>query len=184
MLYFYKYNDNAGIGSIIEAEGFIDKLSFFYLLNLKLNVIPNRKKLNFSYFSALSPSVPNPCKNVCSHLCLLRPGGYTCACPQGSSQVEFDSTHCDAGKLDQQSVCMCCLQFSVAPLFHSVFFCPFFVTVPGLLLCYVVVISVCFFYPMLNLFAAIEPPNVMPLACRCMNGGTCYTDEGGLPKCK
>ncbi len=32
--------------------------------------------------------------------------------------------------------------------------------------------------------SAIEPPVAMPLACRCMNGGTCYTDEGGLPKCK
>ncbi|TWW80779.1 Low-density lipoprotein receptor-related protein 2 [Takifugu flavidus] len=72
-------------------------------------------------------TVPNPCKNICSHLCLLRPGGYTCACPQGSSMLEFDSGECDA---------------------------------------------------------AIEPPIVMPLACRCMNGGTCYTDEGGLPKCK
>ncbi|XP_035811393.2 low-density lipoprotein receptor-related protein 2a isoform X1 [Amphiprion ocellaris] len=72
-------------------------------------------------------SVPNPCKNVCSHLCLLRPGGYTCACPQGSSPVQFDSNECDA---------------------------------------------------------AIEAPVAMPLACRCMNGGTCYTDEGGLPKCK
>ncbi|KAM7407483.1 hypothetical protein PAMA_003284 [Pampus argenteus] len=72
-------------------------------------------------------SVRNPCKNVCSHLCLLRPGGYTCTCPQGSSPVEFDSNECDA---------------------------------------------------------AIEAPIAMPLACRCMNGGTCYTDEGGLPKCK
>ncbi|KAF3843047.1 hypothetical protein F7725_001896 [Dissostichus mawsoni] len=72
-------------------------------------------------------SVPNPCKNVCSHLCLLRPGGYTCACPQGSSPVQFDSNECDA---------------------------------------------------------AIEPLVAMPVACRCMNGGTCYTDEGGLPKCK
>lgn len=42
--------------------------------------------------------VPNPCKNICSHLCLLRPGGYTCACPQGSSFSEFDSGTCDAGK--------------------------------------------------------------------------------------
>lgn len=24
----------------------------------------------------------------------------------------------------------------------------------------------------------------MPLACRCMNGGTCYIDEGDLPRCK
>ncbi|KTF93084.1 hypothetical protein cypCar_00007596 [Cyprinus carpio] len=31
--------------------------------------------------------------------------------------------------------------------------------------------------------SAIEAEVSMPLACRCMNGGTCYTDEGGLPKC-
>ncbi|XP_077472512.1 low-density lipoprotein receptor-related protein 2a isoform X9 [Stigmatopora argus] len=72
-------------------------------------------------------SVPNPCKNVCSHLCLLRPGGYTCACPQGSSTLDFHSSECDA---------------------------------------------------------AIEAPVAMPLACRCMNGGTCYTDERGSPNCK
>lgn len=48
----------------------------------------------------LSSIVPNPCKNVCSHLCLLRPGGYTCACPQGSSQT--DATECDAGKRQLQ----------------------------------------------------------------------------------
>lgn len=48
--------------------------------------------------SLLLFSVPNPCKNVCSHLCLLRPGGYTCACPQGSSPIQFDSNECDAGK--------------------------------------------------------------------------------------
>lgn len=42
-------------------------------------------------------SVVNPCKEVCSHLCLLRPGGYTCACPQGSSPVSFDQNECDAG---------------------------------------------------------------------------------------
>ncbi|KAM8806535.1 low-density lipoprotein receptor-related protein 2 [Eudromia elegans] len=41
-------------------------------------------------------SVPNPCKDVCSHLCLLRPGGYTCACPQGTRFVEGSSTECDA----------------------------------------------------------------------------------------
>ncbi|KAG2459291.1 LRP2 protein, partial [Polypterus senegalus] len=72
-------------------------------------------------------TVPNICKDVCSHLCLLRPGGYTCACPQGSQFVTGSQTQCDA---------------------------------------------------------AIEDPVTMPLACRCMNGGTCYTDEGGLPKCK
>ncbi|XP_058889689.1 low-density lipoprotein receptor-related protein 2-like isoform X2 [Acipenser ruthenus] len=72
-------------------------------------------------------SVPNPCKAVCSHLCLLRPGGYTCACPQGAQLLGGSTTECDA---------------------------------------------------------AIEAPLSMPPACRCMHGGTCYTDEGGLPKCK
>ncbi|MCI4378616.1 hypothetical protein PGIGA_G00218010, partial [Pangasianodon gigas] len=41
-------------------------------------------------------SVLNPCKDVCSHLCLLRPGGYTCACPQGSSPISFSVNECDA----------------------------------------------------------------------------------------
>ncbi|KAM9664148.1 low-density lipoprotein receptor-related protein 2 [Trichechus inunguis] len=41
-------------------------------------------------------SVPNPCKDVCSHLCLLRPGGYSCACPQGSSFMQGSVTQCDA----------------------------------------------------------------------------------------
>nr|XP_006135845.1 low-density lipoprotein receptor-related protein 2 isoform X1 [Pelodiscus sinensis] len=41
-------------------------------------------------------SVPNPCKDVCSHLCLLRPGGYTCACPQGARFIEGSTTECDA----------------------------------------------------------------------------------------
>uniref|UniRef100_A0A8C2DL15 Low density lipoprotein receptor-related protein 2a n=1 Tax=Cyprinus carpio TaxID=7962 RepID=A0A8C2DL15_CYPCA len=72
-------------------------------------------------------SVLNPCQGVCSHLCLLRPGGYTCACPQGSTLLAFNKNECDA---------------------------------------------------------AIEAEVSMPLACRCMNGGTCYTDERGLPKCK
>ena len=42
--------------------------------------------------------VPNRCKNVCSHLCLLRPKGYTCACPQGSRFLEGSVTECDAGR--------------------------------------------------------------------------------------
>ncbi|XP_060033733.1 low-density lipoprotein receptor-related protein 2 [Erinaceus europaeus] len=41
-------------------------------------------------------SVSNPCKNVCSHLCLLRPGGYSCACPQGSTFTTGSITECDA----------------------------------------------------------------------------------------
>ncbi|TRY92935.1 hypothetical protein DNTS_033821 [Danionella cerebrum] len=39
----------------------------------------------------------NPCKGTCSHLCLLRPGGYTCACPEGSGFLPGSSTECDAG---------------------------------------------------------------------------------------
>lgn len=42
--------------------------------------------------------VPNRCKNVCSHLCLLRPGGYSCACPQGSTFIEGSTTDCNAGR--------------------------------------------------------------------------------------
>lgn len=42
--------------------------------------------------------VLNPCKQVCSHLCLLRPGGYSCACPQGSNFLEGSTTECDAGR--------------------------------------------------------------------------------------
>uniref|UniRef100_A0A8C9SXP4 Low-density lipoprotein receptor-related protein 2 n=1 Tax=Scleropages formosus TaxID=113540 RepID=A0A8C9SXP4_SCLFO len=72
-------------------------------------------------------SVPNPCKDVCSHLCLLRPRGYTCACPQGSLPLSFNPNECDA---------------------------------------------------------ANEAPVAMPSPCRCMNGGTCYSEEEGIPKCK
>lgn len=39
----------------------------------------------YSYFSFFS-SGSSPCSNGshgCSHLCLLRPGGFTCACPYG-----------------------------------------------------------------------------------------------------
>ncbi|XP_063285770.1 low-density lipoprotein receptor-related protein 2 [Pelobates fuscus] len=41
-------------------------------------------------------SVTSRCKDVCSHLCLLRPGGYTCACPQGSNFMGGSTTECDA----------------------------------------------------------------------------------------
>eukprot|EP00079_Xenopus_tropicalis_P011186 XP_002936802.2 PREDICTED: low-density lipoprotein receptor-related protein 2 isoform X2 [Xenopus tropicalis] len=41
-------------------------------------------------------SVPSHCKDVCSHLCLLRPGGYTCSCPQGTRFMEGSTTDCDA----------------------------------------------------------------------------------------
>lgn len=47
--------------------------------------------------------VPNLCKQICSHLCLLRPGGYSCACPQGSSFIEGSTTECDAGRSTAQA---------------------------------------------------------------------------------
>ncbi|KAJ3607378.1 hypothetical protein NHX12_024429, partial [Muraenolepis orangiensis] len=31
------------------------------------------------------------------HLCLLRPGGYTCACPEGTLLITGSNTECDAG---------------------------------------------------------------------------------------
>lgn len=43
-------------------------------------------------------AVKNPCKGTCSHLCLLRPGGYTCACPEGTNFFPGSQTECDAGK--------------------------------------------------------------------------------------
>ncbi|XP_069081387.1 low-density lipoprotein receptor-related protein 2 [Pleurodeles waltl] len=41
-------------------------------------------------------SISSPCKDVCSHLCLLRPRGYTCSCPQSSRFIEGSDTQCDA----------------------------------------------------------------------------------------
>uniref|UniRef100_A0A7N8XVY7 Low-density lipoprotein receptor-related protein 2 n=1 Tax=Mastacembelus armatus TaxID=205130 RepID=A0A7N8XVY7_9TELE len=39
-----------------------------------------------------SITMKNPCKGTCSHLCLLRPGGYTCACPEGTSFILGSNT--------------------------------------------------------------------------------------------
>ncbi|XP_047465711.1 low-density lipoprotein receptor-related protein 2 [Mugil cephalus] len=44
-----------------------------------------------------SIAMKNPCKGTCSHLCLIRPGGYSCACPEGTSFVSGSNTECDAG---------------------------------------------------------------------------------------
>lgn len=58
----------------------------------------------FRYLCPMCISVPNHCKDVCSHLCLLRPGGYTCACPQGARFVEGSSTECDAGNQSEMKL--------------------------------------------------------------------------------
>ncbi|XP_041123031.1 low-density lipoprotein receptor-related protein 2 [Polyodon spathula] len=45
----------------------------------------------------VSSTVKNPCKGTCSHICLLRPGGYSCACPEGTNFIQGSTTVCDAG---------------------------------------------------------------------------------------
>lgn len=41
---------------------------------------------------------PNPCKpTTCSHLCLIIPRGYRCACPDGSSGPTSSTGHCNIG---------------------------------------------------------------------------------------
>uniref|UniRef100_A0A3Q3MKS2 Low-density lipoprotein receptor-related protein 2 n=1 Tax=Mastacembelus armatus TaxID=205130 RepID=A0A3Q3MKS2_9TELE len=57
-----------------------------------------------------SITMKNPCKGTCSHLCLLRPGGYTCACPEGTSFILGSNTECDAGAVPPPTMpppCQC-----------------------------------------------------------------------------
>ncbi|NWU34611.1 LRP2 protein, partial [Hylia prasina] len=61
-----------------------------------LTVNPWLTQVRIYHQHRYNQSVPNPCKDVCSHLCLLRPGGYTCSCPQGARFLEGSSTECDA----------------------------------------------------------------------------------------
>ncbi|NWR88915.1 LRP2 protein, partial [Furnarius figulus] len=61
-----------------------------------LTVNPWLTQVRIYHQHRYNQSVPNPCKDVCSHLCLLRPGGYTCSCPQGTRFIEGSSTECDA----------------------------------------------------------------------------------------
>jgi len=52
---------------------------------------------------ALCFTVKNRCPrdgHMCSHLCLLIPGGYKCACPNGSHFLPDNRFRCDAGKSD------------------------------------------------------------------------------------
>jgi len=56
--------------------------------------------------NCLTSTVKNPCKGTCSHLCLLRPGGYTCACPEGTSFFPASSTDCDAGAFYTLYLCL------------------------------------------------------------------------------
>ncbi|XP_014788251.1 low-density lipoprotein receptor-related protein 2-like, partial [Octopus bimaculoides] len=44
------------------------------------------------------PKTTSKCasEKTCSHLCLLIPNGYRCACPDGSKLIEGSTTLCDA----------------------------------------------------------------------------------------
>ncbi|XP_055493679.1 LOW QUALITY PROTEIN: low-density lipoprotein receptor-related protein 2a [Leucoraja erinacea] len=53
-------------------------------------------------------SVPNRCKGSCSHLCLLRPGGYTCACPEGTHFLDDSNSECDAAIESKQTMPPAC----------------------------------------------------------------------------
>ncbi|GAB1600507.1 low-density lipoprotein receptor-related protein 2-like [Argonauta hians] len=55
------------------------------------------------------PKVNSPCasEETCSHLCLLVPNGYRCACPDGSSFIEGSTTVCDAAYELPQELPMC-----------------------------------------------------------------------------
>uniref|UniRef100_H2YAY1 EGF-like domain-containing protein n=1 Tax=Ciona savignyi TaxID=51511 RepID=H2YAY1_CIOSA len=63
------------------------------------------------YHPSRYESVAQRCKaDSCSHLCLLSPGSYTCACPDGSSFFPGSARQCDASyvaPLPQLSVCQC-----------------------------------------------------------------------------
>nr|XP_042716703.1 low-density lipoprotein receptor-related protein 2 isoform X5 [Chrysemys picta bellii] len=61
-----------------------------------LTVNPWLTQVRIYHQHRYNQSVPNHCKDVCSHLCLLRPGGYTCSCPQGARFIEGSTTECDA----------------------------------------------------------------------------------------
>uniref|UniRef100_A0A8D0H975 Low-density lipoprotein receptor-related protein 2 n=1 Tax=Sphenodon punctatus TaxID=8508 RepID=A0A8D0H975_SPHPU len=61
-----------------------------------LTVNPWLTQVRIYHQHRYNQSVSNPCKDICSHLCLLRPGGYTCSCPQGAHFIEGSTTECDA----------------------------------------------------------------------------------------
>ncbi|KAM4859286.1 low-density lipoprotein receptor-related protein 2 [Thomomys bottae] len=61
-----------------------------------LSVNPWLTQVRIFHQFRYNKSVSNPCKEVCSHLCLLRPGGYSCACPQGSNFLPGSTVECDA----------------------------------------------------------------------------------------
>ena len=57
----------------------------------------NESEQNFNFdFFAVKSRCPRK-GSMCSHLCLLVPGGYSCACPENSTFIEGSQNICDAG---------------------------------------------------------------------------------------
>ena len=64
------------------------RTSYLYLFD-KLELMAAKKALICpSYLLA-----PHPCLEVCSHLCLLKPGGFKCACPDDPNVICKESIH-------------------------------------------------------------------------------------------
>ncbi|XP_043910917.1 low-density lipoprotein receptor-related protein 2-like [Protopterus annectens] len=75
-----------------------------------LSVGPWLTQVNVYQQHKYNSAMKSPCKETCSHLCLLRPFGYSCACPQGSSFIPGSSTECDAGFVPEPTMpppCKC-----------------------------------------------------------------------------
>ncbi|XP_059822369.1 low-density lipoprotein receptor-related protein 2a isoform X1 [Hypanus sabinus] len=73
-----------------------------------LRVNPWLTQVRIYQESRYNHSVPNPCKDVCSHLCLLTPKGYSCACPQGSQFQTDSESECDAALKQQPAMPLVC----------------------------------------------------------------------------
>uniref|UniRef100_A0A8C3C9S1 Low-density lipoprotein receptor-related protein 2 n=1 Tax=Cairina moschata TaxID=8855 RepID=A0A8C3C9S1_CAIMO len=85
-----------------------------------LTVNPWLTQVRIYHQHRYNQSVPNPCKDVCSHLCLLRPMGYTCACPQGTRFVEGSSTECDAAIESPPTMPPFCIRLSAVAVLLTV----------------------------------------------------------------
>ena len=57
--------------------------------------------IHFGFFLFTGSSPCSSGSSDCSHLCLLRPGGYTCACPYGM-QLEYGSNKTCIGKWSRE----------------------------------------------------------------------------------
>lgn len=142
----------------------------------------------YSGLNCLCPTVKNPCKGTCSHLCLLRPEGYTCACPEGTSFFPGSSTECDTGAF----ILLICLYSHLNDMTINQFILAIATNtvdvnrrVPLTIKRYKHILlfsskyssrSHPFVFVMFDLIG-FEPEPTMPPPCQCRNGGTCYFDD-------